>query len=229
MSEDLRGEQERAWRQLEAINAALSRGNITEDGWHEAILSIIEPAYLNGQTLQAGSGYSGDEAQWEYARRVVMEAVNRDGTFLDIGCANGLLMESVARWGAQDGYCIEPYGVDISAALVDVARTRLPHWAHRIWAGNALHWAPKRRFDYVRTGLEYVPPRRGVDFVGHLLSHAVKRGGTLIIGPYNEEPGLDSVADLVKSWGYRLAGRSQRPKPDPRLSYKVLWLRNELD
>lgn len=80
----------------------------------------------------------------------------------------------------------------------------------------------------MRTGLEYAPPNRGRDLVRHLLTHTVNRGGTLIIGTYNEEPNLDSVADTFTSWGYELAGKSQRPKPDPRLAYKVLWLRNDV-
>jgi hypothetical protein len=63
---------------------------------------------------------------------------------MDAGCANGLLMESVAAWCAERGLAIDPYGVDISSALAELARRRLPQWADRIWVGNAMSWRPPR-------------------------------------------------------------------------------------
>ena len=35
-------------------------------------------------------------------------------------------MESVAAWCAERGLAIEPHGVDISPALAELARRRLP-------------------------------------------------------------------------------------------------------
>src|SRR3954449_13247422 len=156
---ELEGAKERGWRELAEIDAALERGEIDEDGWHAAILAIVEPAYLGAESPQMQSGHSGDALAWEFSRRLVMDAVDRAGTFLDIGCANGLLMESVARWGVEDGHPIEPFGVDISAALAQLARDRCPQWADRIWTAHAAVWRPPRPFSYVRTGLEYVPDR----------------------------------------------------------------------
>ena len=68
------------------------------------------------------------------------------------------------RWAGA-----EPSGLDISPELAEFARRRLPHWADRIWVGNALEWEPPRRFDVVRTGLDYVPPRPRRELVEHLL------------------------------------------------------------
>src|SRR5262245_20232714 len=98
-------------------------------------------------------------------------------------------MESLARWGAAKNLVIEPYGLDISPELAELARTRLPHWRDRIYVGNALDWTPPRRFDFVRTGLEYVPRRRQRDLVQHLLDVAVADSGRLIVGVNNEERG----------------------------------------
>ena len=96
-------------------------------------------------------------------------------------------MESLAAWAAEDGRVVEPYGVEISARLADLARARLPHWADRIWTGNAMTWVPPRRFDVVRTGLDYVPPRRRAEFVERLLDEVVAPGGRLVVGVFNEE------------------------------------------
>jgi 2-polyprenyl-3-methyl-5-hydroxy-6-metoxy-1,4-benzoquinol methylase len=41
-----------------------------------------------------------------------MEAIDRPGTFLDVGCANGLLMASVARWSRGRRLPVETYGVE---------------------------------------------------------------------------------------------------------------------
>ncbi len=220
---ELESAKERGWREVTEIDRALERGEIDEAGWHAAVLAIIERAYLAATTPQSQSGHSGDAAAWECSRRLVMEAVDRDGTFLDIGCANGLLMESVTTWAAEDGHRVEPYGVDISARLAHLARDRCPQWADRIWHGNAATWQPPRRFTYVRAGLEYVPGRRRPAFVEHLLTF-LEPGGRLIVGKYNEETGSDDLAAAVESWGQRISGRATRPHVHPALSYKALWV-----
>jgi hypothetical protein len=73
-------------------------------------------------------------------------------------------MELVAAWCAERGLAIEPYGVDISPALAELARRRLPRWADRIWTGNAVDWQPPgaMRFDYAadRPRATRTPPRR---------------------------------------------------------------------
>ncbi|GAA1533136.1 hypothetical protein GCM10009827_058900 [Dactylosporangium maewongense] len=55
---------------------------------------------------------------------------------MQVGCANGLLMESVHRWAAERGRRVEPFGVDLGARLVAAARVRLPHWADRADAAD---------------------------------------------------------------------------------------------
>jgi hypothetical protein len=59
-----------------------------------------------------------------------------------VGCASGYLMETLVSWCHERGHTIEPYGLDISPELADLARCRLPHWAERIFTGNAIDWLP---------------------------------------------------------------------------------------
>jgi 2-polyprenyl-3-methyl-5-hydroxy-6-metoxy-1,4-benzoquinol methylase len=75
-----------------------------DDEYYEKTGALLERAYLNSEDPRGGSGFRGDEARWERARRPIVQAVDRDGTFLDVGCANGLLMESVTAWAAEDGF-----------------------------------------------------------------------------------------------------------------------------
>ncbi len=214
---------DRGAREWAAIDAALAAGEIDEAGWFAATQALLVPAYLAGDNPRAQSGHSGDAARWEAARRPVLAAVDVPGDFLDIGCASGHLMECVHAWAAEDGIALEPYGLDLSPELADLARTRLPHWAERIWTGNALYWQPPRHFDYVRTGLEYVPPGRRIDLVAHLLAHAV--GRRLIIGIYNEARQRRATEEELAAAGYRIAGRVEVPKPgDPRVVRRAFWV-----
>jgi hypothetical protein len=114
--------------------AARSYRSLSEQDFHADNRRTLEPAYLRGTTPQQGSGFGGGPGEWRQARRHITEAVDNDGTFLDVGCANGLLMESVAAWCAEHGLDVEPYGVDISPKLAELARRRLPRWADRIRA-----------------------------------------------------------------------------------------------
>jgi SAM-dependent methyltransferase len=216
---------ERAWREVAAIDAAHASGELDDAGWHQAIAAIVVPAYLSAPTTQGGSGHEGTAADWEHSRGIVAEAIDRDGTFLDVGCANGLLMESVVRWAAARGRAIEPYGLDIAPELAALARRRLPEWAGRIYVGNALGWVAPRPFDYVRVGLEYVPQARRPDLVRWLLDRVVAPGGRLIVGKFNEELEPRATEVALASWGFPIAGRAERPnQKEPRLAYRVVWI-----
>jgi hypothetical protein len=221
----------RAYPLLQRLEAALAAGEIDEAGWYREVQAIITPAYLAEDTPwgQSGCGGGDDEAHFAAARELIADAVHRDGTFLDVGCASGYLMECMVMWTARRGVAIEPYGLDIAPELGDLARRRLPRWAERIFTGNAVDWQPPRRFHFVRTGLEYVPSRRQRDLVEHLLREVVAPDGRLIIGVYSEERD-DTRAEpseeaRVAAWGFPIAGRAERPHPhDPRLRYRLFWI-----
>jgi SAM-dependent methyltransferase len=215
---------------LLAWEKRLASGEIDETEWYRAIAAEITPAYLSSDNPRAQSGFIGDEAHWMQARGIIADAINRAGTFLDVGCANGYLMESIVRWSAERGYRLEPYGLDISPELVGVARQRLPQWADRLYVGNAMDWEPTTRFDFVRTSLEYVPLSRQSDLVRRILERVVAPDGRLIIGTCNEGKisGQDhqrSTERLLRSWGWNIAGSSERPHGlDERLVYRVFWI-----
>jgi SAM-dependent methyltransferase len=206
-----------------ACEAALEAGEIDEAEWHRRIAEVITPAYLAADTPWAQSGKSGDAASWERARSLIAE-VTPPGTFLDVGCASGYLMECMVRWCADAGVACEPYGLDLAPELADLARRRLPHWRDRIFTGNALDWQPPQRFDVVRTGLEYVPRRLRRDLVSRLLDDVVADGGRLIIGVFNEEREDHATARQITEWGFAAGGSHERLHRDSRLSYRLVWI-----
>jgi 2-polyprenyl-3-methyl-5-hydroxy-6-metoxy-1,4-benzoquinol methylase len=225
VDEELEAAKERAWRQVAAIDAASVRGELDDASWHRAMAALIVPAYLASPSPQGGSGHTGTAEEWEHSRGIVADALDRDGAFLDVGCANGLLMESVARWGRARGLAIEPYGLDIAPELAALARRRMPAWADRIFVDNALGWRPPRRFEFVRTGLEYVPEPRRRALVAWLLAEVVAPGGRLIIGKYNEEIQRHAVEQQLMAWGFAIAGRAERAHcREPRIAYRIVWI-----
>jgi SAM-dependent methyltransferase len=216
LSEDeLRAAKEGAWREVAAIDAAYAAGEIGEDGWHVAMAALVVPAYLAAETPERGSGSSRDAAGWEYARSLLADAVSPGQSFLDVGCANGHLMQSMATWAG-----VEPYGLEISPELAALARRRLPGWADRIWVGNGMTWEPTRRFDVIRTALDYVPPDRGRAYAERLLEFCNR----LVVGVHNEERQRREHETEVASWGFAVAGRSERLHPHPRLAYRAFWI-----
>jgi SAM-dependent methyltransferase len=178
---------------------------------------LLEPAYLRGTTPQAGSGFGGDAERWRARREMIVDGVHRAGTFLDVGCANGLLMESVQAWAGERGLAVEPYGVDIAPRLVELARRRLPHWAGRIQVANAIDYEPAdgRRFTFVHVLLDAVPPRRHADLVRHALGRLVEPGGRLLVSHYQADGGTGlSAGEQLRRLGFQVAGTSRARDAD---------------
>jgi hypothetical protein len=203
------------WRaRAAALGTARERGEIGDDAWFDGMRVIFEGAYLDEESPRGQSGFGGDEARWEAGRRPVAEAIDRDGTFLDIGCANGHLLECVVRWSSHR---IEPYGLDFAPAVAQLARERLPQWAGRIFTGNALAWEPTRRFHFVRTELVYVPQERRRTYVQRLLDLFLEPSGRLIVCGYGSpRSGLaaDPVGDELRALGFQPEEESDAEAPE---------------
>lgn len=86
----------------------------------------------------------GDENRWRLACGIILEAVHKSGSFLDVGCANGHLVESLTHW-LGTSFNIAFYGLDISEELVDLAKRRLPDWNDRFFV--AMHSTEPPRTD----------------------------------------------------------------------------------
>jgi trans-aconitate methyltransferase len=134
-------------------------------------------------------------------------------------------MECVQDWAAEDGMRLDPWGIDISSELVALARERLPQWRDQIFVGNAFDWRPPRRYTFVRTSVGYVPRHRGPELLRRLLADVVEPGGRLIVGVYNEETAHTALELAARSWGFAIAGRTERPHPDTeKLVRRAFWI-----
>ena len=211
------------------IEAGLAARNaLSQEAWFDDQRRLLETFYLDAPDVWGGSGKSGGSAQdWELGRRVVSRGIDRDGTFLDACCANGLLAETVTAWCAEDGIKLEPFGLDISPALVEVARQRLTDWADRFFEGNALFWVGPRRFDFVYTLLDLVPLSRRVELLEHLLEYLVAPEGRLIVGQYlssrNQTVGQPAVGAILEDLGFPVDGEAEQDRGE-RGPTQIAWI-----
>lgn len=198
-----------------------------DEAFYDEMRGSLEEPYLAADEPRGGSGFRGDKQRWERARRPIASAVDRDGTFLDVGCANGLLMESLVAWAGEDGWRVEPYGLDLIPALAALARERLPRWRDGICVGNVMYWEPPFRFDFVRTELGYVPRDRRRELVERLLRRYLVPGGRLIICSYGSsrphKPRAELVGEALRAWGYDVAGESEGVDANGVVITRVAW------
>src|SRR5215472_2162718 len=162
-------------------NAELTR-------WFEAQKQTLETAYLAGTLPWQQSGFGlhtpRSAQDWEVLRRPIADCIESPGTFLDTGCANGYLLESLRRWTQERGIQVTPYGLDYSEKIIALAQARLPQYATHLFVGNAWDWQPPMTFDYVNTMLDYVPHELHEAFVNRLLERYLHTGGHLLIAEY---------------------------------------------
>lgn len=189
------------------VDAAEARRTQTDESVAADNLRLLQTAYLRADTPWGQSGNGGTIEDWERSRRPVADAIERDGTFLDVGCANGFLMESVQGWCAERGITVEPYGVDLGPELIRLAQRRLPQWADRLWVGNMQTWTPPDglRFDALQVRPDAVLPDRRRALLIHLRDHVLTEGGRLIVTL--AEPGpLGTAEALLEHCGFTVGG-----------------------
>ena len=163
--------------------------------WYAHYQQLIEQGYLSAPTPWQQSGKSGSYEDWVRLRIPLSEAITHSGTFLDIGCANGFLLECLLVWTRTKGKAIIPYGLDMSEKLVKLARKRLLSYQGNIFHGNALDWKPPHRFSYVSTALEYIPQELQRGYISRLLKDFLFPDGSLLVVHYRS-----SGDDLSKDW-----------------------------
>jgi SAM-dependent methyltransferase len=176
----------------------------------------LEAAYLASDDPIEQSGFHGGAVRWLAEREPILQAVEGDGSFLDIGCANGYLLECLVRWARERRIELEPFGVDIGPRLIAAARRRLPGFRDNLWVAEASDWQPPRRFRYVYTLADCVPESSLRVYVSRLLERAVEPRGRLIVGSYGSrsraEPPLDIVG-FLESFGLNVLGRAHGGAP----------------
>ena len=178
--------------------------------WFTSLKDELEGAYVRNEEPWEQSGYYGSEELWTAARKPVADCVDTSGSFLDIGCANGYLLECILKWTSGRNLEIIPYGIDISEKLITMAKERLPAYAGNLYAGNGWDWENSLRFDYVRTELVYVPEHLQKQYLDRILDTYLKENGRLLVAEYglsNRPSNTSYLGNLLEAWGYSITDR----------------------
>ena len=174
-------------------------------------LRALEDSYLRETDPIRASGFGGGAERWRAEREPLLDGVEGSGDLLDVGCANGYLLACLIQWSDERGLRLIPHGVDISLALVELARTQLPDFASNLHVGDSWTWSPPRRYEYVYAVYDCVPLDYLAEYVIRLLDRVVEDGGRLIIGSYgSRSKGLApfDIAGFLESAGHVVAGTS---------------------
>jgi SAM-dependent methyltransferase len=170
---------------------------LPESFLHE--LEQLAAAYLTETDPIRQSGFGGGPARWRTEREPILEAVNASGTFLDLGCANGYLLESLGRWAADRRLSLDPYGVDHSRGLIELARRRFPGIESHFVVANAWSWKPQTAsFRFAYTMWDVVPRDYLADYLQRLLVDVVAPGGRLIVGAYGSRSRCERPFDIAR-------------------------------
>ncbi|MCI0449887.1 MAG: class I SAM-dependent methyltransferase [Chlorobi bacterium] len=164
----------------------------SHEKWFEENKRILEKAYLKHIEPWKQSGFSGPVERWSACRKPVAECVDKSGTFLDVGCANGYLIECLIKWLKEKNVEIIPFGLDISEKLIELAKQRVSEFENNFYTGNAFNWKPPLKFDYVRAELVYVPEELKKDFINKLMNDYLNDTGKLLVCEYRSANDMDN-------------------------------------
>jgi len=186
-------------------------------------LASLPKAYLQHSNPMRQSGFGGGAERWRLERQPILDAITRSGSFIDIGCANGYLVECLVAWGRMRRLELEPFGLDVSTDLIALARQRFPGSEDHFHVANAWMWEPPRRFEFVYSLYDNVPLNYLTEYIRQLLGNVVAAGGRLIVGAYGSrtrhKPAFD-VAEFMNRAGFRVAGsRAAGAIPEARFAW----------
>ena len=180
-------------------------------------LTTLEQSYLRATDPIGQSGFSGGVERWRIERSPLLDALPGSGEILDVGCANGYLLECLMVWGAARGLSVMPFGLDCAPGLIQLARERLPQHAEHFFVGNAWDWIPPRRFNCVYSLFDCVPREYFGPYVERLLKLFVATAGRLIVGAYGNRSRGEPPAP-IDSWlsdlGLQVAGVRSGGSPE---------------
>ncbi len=184
--------------------------NYQLEEWFSALKQELESAYIQHDEPWKQSGFSGPEDRWTAVRKPIADCIDKSGSFLDIGCANGYLLECIMKWAGERGITVTPFGIDLSEKLIKLAQERLPDYINNLFVGNGWDWTPPEKFDFVRTELVYVPDSLQKQYIERIIDFYLAESGKLLIALYrSRSTPVDTPWDdvKVKDWGFEITGQ----------------------
>lgn len=153
----------------------------------EKAIEHFRTDYVDKNDLRE-TGFGGTEEEWRFCREIITQAIDKSGTFLDLGCANGRLVFDLQKWMQEKGVNLDIFGVDFVPELIDKAQKRFPNATDHFQTADVTEYTPNRQYDYIRTELGYFPGDKVKENLQRYLT-MVKTGGKLIVTKYDDDTG----------------------------------------
>jgi len=158
---------------------------------------------------------------WEQGRRFISEAIYKDGSILDYGCANGFLLRCLKEWSSHQ---LDAYGYDHDLPAIQEARKLFPPLQDHFATEGELQTLPPS-FDFIYWNVwdnyQFVPSEMD-DFVPSLLN-ARRPGGRLIMGFYDQT--VETINRLPE-YGYTPSGSLINPSREDEC---IVWFDRPVD
>lgn len=150
--------------------------------------------------LMRGSGFLGNYLEWEQARGLYLKLIEKPGKILDLGCANGFLLDFIIK---SKKFNLIPFGVDLNEDLIKIAKELFPKYSANFVTQDINDFKSEEKFDYI---LAYFPFFKKKDFLKRLYS-MLKNGGRIIIALYDEKANeFDIFEENIKETGFLPSG-----------------------
>lgn len=168
------------------------------------------------------SVFGANYKDWKSMRHIIVNAINKDGTFLDVGCGNGFLLRCLQEWS---DYKLEPYGVDRNPEYIKQAKELFSSKSNNFLLLNFWDWdlteIPKygvpNKYDFVywavRNSMKFdkVIERKFIETLLQLVSD----DGRLILGLYESD---NNLFDKLGSFGFKFNGFLENP------ATRIVWI-----
>ena len=148
---------------------------------------------------------------WEAHRKFISQAINKSGTILDIGCANGFLLKCLQKWSV---YKLIPYGIDYDKKCIEQAKDLFPLYSDNFIFARMpdLKEFFKQgfpiKFDFIYWNI-WDPwsfeNQKEIESL-NLSFKMVSDGGRLILGFYESEKNKEEKIERIKELGFKPSG-----------------------
>ncbi len=165
---------------------------------------IENPEKLKG-LLERSHFYDGSELfnaegawkEWARGRNFIASAIDKDGSLLDFGSANGLLLKSIQEW---TDHKIDPYGLDTDDQAIRDAKELFPEQETHFATPDELKQRKNfpRDFDFVYWNVWDNYEIKPDDKLFQQLMSGTKSGGRFILGFYDaKEKNEKKIQELI--------------------------------
>ena len=151
---------------------------------------------------------------WKRSRSLIADAIDRDGTFLDVGCANGY----------PDGVAPADGRRTTLSRTASTSRRSSSRWrvsdchGGPIGSGSGTPGRGSHRGGSPTSGpaLSTRLPIAG----GHLVEHLLSWCDRLIVGVFNEQAGEHATEQMLRDSGLAITGSTERDHTEPSMRYR---------